>query len=218
MLGREGVKCRTLSGSHISVDNQSDAVSSCRRENREHDRNKRTDCKTDFIRSENENPGALAGATGVELEAASFKAKDYPKAASASNRKSGNIIAHVMSPRHKRMSRMLGYSLLLGTPEAWQAFGLVAAVRLSADERTALAAVCLATLSPDVATSISAAVIGAAGDPLPPFLGDMADARDWASWASRSELKAYALAAFEAMAPADKAGFYRHIGTVEVAA
>ncbi|MFC3057857.1 hypothetical protein [Paenirhodobacter populi] len=133
-----------------------------------------------------------------------------------SRRKSGNIISRAMAPRHKRMSRMLGYSLILGTSEAWQAFGLIAAARLSAGERAALAAVVLATLDHGEATSIAAAVIGAAGDPLPAFLGGMHDARNWSQWASAEELKAYALAAFEAMAPADQARFFHYIGSVAI--
>lgn len=50
-----------------------------------------------------------------------------------------------------------------------------------------------------------------AGVPLPPFLNVMDDARWWADLANRSERKAYALAAFEALAPADQAAFLRHV-------
>lgn len=49
------------------------------------------------------------------------------------------------------------------------------------------------------------------GDPLPPFMGIMASARDWAAWACRAELKAYALAAYEAMNPRDQAAFLGHL-------
>ncbi|MTD99257.1 hypothetical protein GIY56_03030 [Paracoccus sp. YIM 132242] len=49
------------------------------------------------------------------------------------------------------------------------------------------------------------------GDPLSPFMGIMASARDWASWASRAELKAYALACYEAMSGRDQAAFLGHI-------
>lgn len=169
-------------------------------------------------RPENENPGALAGATGAAFEVGDFKVEHYRNSGVSSNRKSGNIIARVMKPQHKQMSRMLGYSLLLGTSEAWQGFGLLAAVRLTEQERAYAAAVLLATLDLDIVEEIAATAVGAAGDPLPPFLGGMDDARSWALWASRSELKAYSLAAFEAMAPKDQAAFYTHIGTVEVAA
>ncbi len=49
------------------------------------------------------------------------------------------------------------------------------------------------------------------GDPLPPFIGIMASARDWAAWACRTELKAYALACYEAMSGHDQAAFLGHI-------
>ncbi|WP_199738002.1 hypothetical protein [Falsigemmobacter faecalis] len=165
-----------------------------------------------------ENPGALAGATGAEYEVGNFKAKSYKKPDSASNLKSGNIVAQVMPPQYKQMSRMLGYSLLLGTANAWEGFGLLAAVRLTPQERAFMAAVLLATLDAGTVQDIAATAVNAAGDPLPSFLGGMEDARSWASWASRSELKAYALACFEAMDPKDQAAFYNHISTVEVAA
>lgn len=49
------------------------------------------------------------------------------------------------------------------------------------------------------------------GDPLPPFMGIMASARDWAAWAYRAELKAHALACYEAMSGRDQAAFLGHI-------
>ena len=64
----------------------------------------------------------------------------------------------------------------------------------------------------------AAASIGAAGAPLPPFLCGMDEARAWASFATSSEVKAYALAAFEAMRPKDQAAFFRLISEMEVAA
>lgn len=45
------------------------------------------------------------------------------------------------------------------------------------------------------------------GGPLPAFGGVMSAARDWARWASRVELKAYTLAAFEAMTGPDQDAF-----------
>jgi len=119
---------------------------------------------------------------------------------------------------HKRMSRMLGYCLTLDTPEAWSGFCVVASVRLTVAERVSLAVSALSSLEPGHAEMTAAGVIGAAGVPLPPFLGGMDRARFWASCASRSELKAYALASFEAMPPKDRAAFFRHISKMEVAA
>ena len=113
---------------------------------------------------------------------------------------------------------MLGYTLTLGTPEAWGGFSVVARARLTACERAGLAVAALGSLSEQEAIAAAASLLGAAGDPLPPFLGGMEDARTWANWATVNELKAYALAAFEAMPPSDQAAFFQHISTLEVAA
>ncbi len=123
-----------------------------------------------------------------------------------------------MKPAHKRMSRMLGYCLMADTPSSWAAFSAVASVRLTASERAILAFSVLRSLHPADAETASAAALGASGEPLPAFLGGMSDARFWASLATSQELKAYALAAFEAMGAKDQAAFFRHISTVEVAA
>ena len=131
---------------------------------------------------------------------------------------SRNVLAQHIKPDHKRMSRMLGYSLLRGTPDAWVDFSIVARARLSIVERAGLAVASLRSLPDVLALDTAAAAIGMAGDPLPPFLGGMEDARSWASWASPVELKAYALAAFEAMSAKDKAAFFHHISTIEVKA
>ncbi|MEY8838948.1 hypothetical protein AB9K41_07955, partial [Cribrihabitans sp. XS_ASV171] len=70
-----------------------------------------------------------------------------------------------MKPEHKRMSRMLGYCLTLGTFEAWSGFSFVAAVRLDAAERAALAFAALKSLDPDQAELTAAGAIGSTGAP-----------------------------------------------------
>lgn len=130
----------------------------------------------------------------------------------------GSILSQLMQDRHKRVSRTLGYTLVSGEPHAWAGFSVVCRARLTIFERAGLAVAALGSLPEDCALETAAAAFGATGDPLPPFLGGMADARDWASMATDSELKAYALACFEAMAPRDQAAFFRHISTTEVAA
>lgn len=50
-----------------------------------------------------------------------------------------------------------------------------------------------------------------AGHPIPNSYRLMTEAREWASWASTAENKAYALACYEAMPPADQAAFLRHV-------
>lgn len=129
-----------------------------------------------------------------------------------------STLSRFMKPEHKRMSRMLGYCLTLGTAEAWSGFKFVATARLAETERASLAFAALRSLRPHHAELTAAASIRSAESPLPPFLGGMDEARLWASYASRSELKVYALACFEAMSGGDQAAFFRHIGEVEVAA
>lgn len=49
--------------------------------------------------------------------------------------------------------------------------------------------------------------------PLPsPYANLMAEAREWARIASTAQRKGYALACFEALAPADQAAFLSHVG------
>lgn len=135
-----------------------------------------------------------------------------------SNRKNGSHLSQHMKHEHKRMSRMLGYCLTADDSKTWAGFSVVAFARLSSAERVSLAFSALNSLSTQTAVSVSAAVIGQAGDPLPSFLGGMSDAKDWAAIAGIQELKAYALAAFEALPLEDQMSFRRHISEVEIAA
>ncbi|OWV52190.1 hypothetical protein CDZ97_26595 [Mameliella alba] len=116
------------------------------------------------------------------------------------------------------MSKMLGYTLTLGTSDAWSGFSDVAAARLSTEERAALAFASLRSMNPDHAELTARAAIRSAGAPVPAFLGQMDEARSWAAFASRSELKAYAAAAYAALSAKDQAAFFRHISEVEIAA
>ena len=53
-----------------------------------------------------------------------------------------------------------------------------------------------------------------AGQPIPPLMGVMDEARHWASWANRHEIKAYAPACIERMNPADLAALIGWAGEV----
>ena len=129
-----------------------------------------------------------------------------------------NALSLYGKPSHKRAARMLGYALTLGTSEGWLAASAIFEARLSEAERASLAFAALCGLHPTQRQDTATAAIRSAGSPLPSFLGGMEDARFWASFATPQELKAYALASFEAMSPQDQAAFFRHIGTIEVAA
>ncbi|MFN3823584.1 MAG: hypothetical protein ACK4RN_06355 [Pseudorhodobacter sp.] len=169
---------------------------------------------TDFQSKEIPHNVSAVGSKKYQDKARTPGERDTP----ASEVKSAYILSKYMKPDHKRMSRMLGYALTLGSPEAWQGFRRVAQVRMTEAERAMMAFFMLNTISRDHAESISGFALAAAGSPLPPFLGGMEDARTWANRATREELKAYALASFEAMTPQDQAAFFQHISTIEVAA
>ncbi|TRD22085.1 hypothetical protein [Palleronia caenipelagi] len=125
--------------------------------------------------------------------------------------------AKAMEPRHLKAVRMLGYCVALGDAAAWLGLSIVLAARLTARERAALAYAALTSMDPGQAEATAAAALDAAGMPRLAFCGGMADARHWADHATRDELKAYALAAFDAMNPRDQAAFYRRISEFEVA-
>lgn len=64
----------------------------------------------------------------------------------------------------------------------------------------------------DAAILMSAALEDlSAGMPIAAFDSVMAEARLWAEWATPVELKAYALASYEAMAARDQSGFLAHV-------
>jgi hypothetical protein len=82
---------------------------------------------------------------------------------------------------------------------------------LSLQERIGLAYAALSSLSREEAEQVAATVVNPAGSPLPSVFNAMQDARHWASMASRDELKAHALAAYEQLNKADQMSFQRHV-------
>ena len=116
------------------------------------------------------------------------------------------------------MSRGLGYALTVADSFAWDGFAKLATLRLAPEERAALAYATLHSLAPKHAELTAAAALASACDPLPPYLGGMHDARSWSNDATLRELKAYALAAYEAMPTRDQMAFLKHISEVEIAA
>lgn len=160
----------------------------------------------------NENPGALAGATGVE----SFREEqDARENHTPKPRRKATSLSKTMRREHLKMTRMLGYTLVLGTVDAWQGFARVAAVRLDVEERAALAWAALRSLDADTAAMAVEAAFepeGGAGMPMVP-LDDFADeAAFWSERAAPDELAAYAVAIFRAMGAADRRAFLDYAG------
>ncbi len=95
---------------------------------------------------------------------------------------------------------------------------MILAARLTIGQRMALCTSALASLEPDLAEAVAFEALPHAGEPIAPFISDMNEARTWASFASTSEKKAYALAAYEALNASDQAAFFQHITKSEAAA
>lgn len=112
---------------------------------------------------------------------------------------------------HYRMASELLACLTVSSGDAWLEFTQEVQALLLDFERYALAEATLRALPINDAVAVSLEVIGAAGRPMPAALGGMSTARNWAWAATRAELKAYALASFEAMPPDDQAAFLSHV-------
>jgi len=106
---------------------------------------------------------------------------------------------------------LLEYTLRLGDPAAWLGFAFVAAARLDRGACADLAHAALLALPPCRAVAVAGSALRSAGLPLPPFLGGMSEARLWAEAATREELKAVALAAFEAMSLEERVAFRAYV-------
>jgi hypothetical protein len=160
-----------------------------------------TACSQDVPAKTKEN-AAEAGILNGTYQSAP-KAKNTPKRAQ-------NAMSAFAKPAHKSVARMLGYVLTLGG-DSWFGLRVILRSRLTVVERVALAYQALTALDEEDALEVAKTVFGEAGDPLPAFLAPLADARQWAGYASREELKAYALASFEAMSDRDRSRFLGHI-------
>lgn len=121
------------------------------------------ECLANLVPSpENENPGALAGATGAEVITYSFKTEHYRKRSIAAM-----ALCHAIADCH-----------------------------------------------PSDACEIMGAALADLRAPMPsvPFLNQMEEARVWAMYADRAQLKAFCAATFEAMASVDRKAFLRYAG------
>lgn len=124
----------------------------------------------------------------------------------------------MMKPEHKRMARTLGYSLALGDADGWSDFATLAMARLTVQERASLAWSALRTLDAEQAELVAETALSFAGYPLPSFLSPKDDAQSWASLATLTERKAYALAAYEALPAREQMAFRKQISEMQVAA
>lgn len=70
---------------------------------------------------------------------------------------------------------------------------------------------------PQDACEVMAAALAdlSAGMPIAPLFDVMGEARSWAEFATRAEVKAYALACYRRMSPADQAAFLAYVGRAQ---
>lgn len=160
-----------------------------------------------------ENAAAAGPRNGVETsEKKRLSASDH------TSKRKPSAMAEFGHPDHKGAARMLGFALACRDFEGWRNFSDFSALALSEAERASLSWAALRSLDAGHAEAVASCILSATGAPLPTFLAPMDDARWWASVASRAELKAYALSAFEALPQSDQRAFIRHITEVEIAA
>jgi hypothetical protein len=153
----------------------------------------------------NENPGALAGATGAVFETSKAQQEEYTADADCA-------ILQIVKGRKARAARALGFILEADLPDLWEGFAVVLKARLTEGERGLLAYSALRSLDPEPRElAFSAAHWGALdlGDEAPVPL--MRAARAWASDAGEDELKAFAAAAYEAMSPTAQVHFVGYL-------
>lgn len=107
---------------------------------------------------------------------------------------------------------MLGFALVADDAMVWHQAAFVWSARLTLAERGALAYAALRSLpDQDAETVAEAALGGGVGMPDVTVNRHMIEAKFWADQATPREHDAYALAAYQAMAPARQSAFLAHV-------
>lgn len=160
----------------------------------------------------NETPGALAGATGPDVNSEPGLAH---RQHTAKRRRKATSLSKTMKRAHLKAARMVGYSLIIGTPEGWIGFARWAAIRLELHERASLAFAALRSLDADTAARVVEAAFepeAGAGMPGAPFTDFEDEAAFWADRAEPDELAAYLTAIFLAMPQPKRRAFLDFAG------
>ncbi len=121
-----------------------------------------------------------------------------------------NFFNHI-SGEHKSAARALGFALTLGDFDAWAETRFIWGARLKPAEIGAMAYTCLTAIEPETAWDVVETALGTAGRPLPPFMYLSSEAAFWASVAAPDELRAFALASFNAMNVRDQSDFLGYV-------
>lgn len=109
----------------------------------------------------------------------------------------------------QRVAHAIGVALHI-LPEAG-GLALIIRARLARGQRRWLASECLWSLDAETAEALAEAVLHdlRGGPPGVPFLDVHSEARDWASWASPGELRAYLAACWNRLSDRDRQAFMR---------
>ena len=116
-----------------------------------------------------------------------------------------------LSDSHLRASRMLARALHAKDAEIWIDADTVWRATLSDAERASLAYSVLKSLDPDHQRFVVETVCQVMGMPLPPLLDAAHEAGSWAAFADEEQLRATALACFNAMSASDQSAFLSHV-------
>jgi hypothetical protein len=118
-------------------------------------------------------------------------------------------LSKYMPDAYKRVSRMIGYTLLLGGDlNNWHNLTVVLTARLTPKERGAMAWAVLRSLTPEQVVTVAETVLPKGSSaPIAPLFNHVDEAAFWADMAEPEELEAYCLASFNAMPAPRKAAF-----------
>ena len=119
-------------------------------------------CAVFVLQTPNENPGALAGATGANGKELAISSASYRKP-------DGSAMSRYAKPSHKAVARSLGFALTLGDEQAWATFCLTAYRKLTTQERAALAYAALMSLDEGDAQTVAEAALETFRPTAPPL-------------------------------------------------
>jgi hypothetical protein len=130
-----------------------------------------------------------------------------------------NTLSKYMPDAYKRVSRMVGYSLVLGNDaDNWHGLTVVLTARLTPQERAAMAWAVLRSLTPEQVVAVVETVLpDGSSAPIAPLFNHMDEAAFWADMAEPEALEAYCLASFNAMPAPRKAAFLEFVQGRQVA-
>jgi len=121
-----------------------------------------------------------------------------------------NLRDHI-SDNHRRNSKMLFFALHADSVDIWSDSALVWRARLTDHELAALTYSFLRSMDPDQAALVVEAAFDKPDTPCVPLFSAMDEAAHWADWADYDSVKAFTLAGYNRLSPADQVDFLCHV-------